>query len=34
MLDLTTAIVQAEIQDVQIFAEENQNIIFLVVTKR
>ena len=34
MLDLTTGIAQAEIGDVQIFAEENQNIIFLLVTKR
>ena len=34
MLDLTTGIAQAEIRDVQIFAEENQNIIFLLLTKR
>lgn len=34
MLELSQEIPQAEIRDIRIFAEENQNIIFLQVTKR
>jgi hypothetical protein len=33
MLDLTMDIPQAAIRDVRLFAEENQNILFLEVTK-
>jgi len=34
MLDISRDIPQADIRDIHIFAEENQNIIFLEVTKR
>ena len=34
MLELAKAIAQADIRDIRIFSEENQNIIFLQVTKR
>ena len=34
MLDLSMNIPQREIRDIKIFAEENQNILFLEITKR
>jgi extracellular factor (EF) 3-hydroxypalmitic acid methyl ester biosynthesis protein len=34
MVDLSVLIAQADIRDIRIFTEENQNIIFLQVTKR
>ena len=34
LLDLSMNIPQREIRDIKIFAEENQNILFLEITKR
>lgn len=34
MLEISTDIAQSEIRDIRIFTEENQNIIFLQITKR
>ena len=34
MLEISANIPQAEIRDIRIFTEENQNIIFLRITKR
>ena len=34
MLDISSEIPQAEIRDIRIFTEENENIIFLQITKK
>ena len=34
MLEVSAGIPQAEIREIRIFTEENQNIIFLQITKR
>jgi hypothetical protein len=34
MIDITMEIPQAEIRDIALFAEENQNILFVLVRKK
>jgi hypothetical protein len=34
MMEISACIPQADIRDIRVFAEENQNIIFLQVTKQ